>query len=122
MKFNLTIESDDAAFSGQCSTRQELGRLLRSVAEKINQREEEGALMDFQGNRCGSWKLEHTAADISQPLADAQSDIAEALNVLQEIDRRADLSDEQATTVRELVESTDELYVALADAYRDEER
>ncbi len=51
------INCENAAFSGP-EGRREAARLLRQVADKIEQGHQGGPLMEVNGNKCGSWYIE----------------------------------------------------------------
>lgn len=57
MKFLLTIDSENAAFSGPEGAA-EVARLLRQTADKVEQGGDGGPLMDYNGNKCGTWDAE----------------------------------------------------------------
>jgi hypothetical protein len=64
--FALAIKTDNAAFAGdgsndfaerqQCE-RDEVARILRDVAEKLDQGTDAGPVRDINGNTVGSWRL-----------------------------------------------------------------
>lgn len=57
MRFVLTINCDNEAFSG--SPHIEIARLLRTAASRAENLEaDSGKLIDFNGNSVGSWQLE----------------------------------------------------------------
>ena len=60
MKFYLMIESQDAAFCG--AGRAEVARLLREAAGKVLY-EDDGTMMDGNGNSCGDWALNEQRPD-----------------------------------------------------------
>lgn len=60
MKFELKIESGNAAFSGHAA-HPEVERLLRSVADEVALGNDGGPLMESNGNRCGSWFMDDEA-------------------------------------------------------------
>jgi hypothetical protein len=57
----LEIKTGGAAFSEDdvvtFEGRYELARLLKKVATQIETGSEEGSIMDINGNKCGTWKL-----------------------------------------------------------------
>tara|TARA_B100000700_G_C14776291_1_gene729135 strand:+ start:575 stop:763 length:189 start_codon:yes stop_codon:yes gene_type:complete len=57
MKFNINIESGNAAFESFAD--KETARILREVAERIeNTGDLEGVCRDHNGNRVGSWEFD----------------------------------------------------------------
>lgn len=54
MTFVLQINCDNAAFEGDARNA-EVAYLLRKTATQIIHRDDEGILMDSNGNRVGSW-------------------------------------------------------------------
>ncbi len=56
MKFELKIESENAAFADFPSM--ETARLLRQTAYKLLDGSDSGVLMDINGNRVGDWDLD----------------------------------------------------------------
>jgi hypothetical protein len=55
--FKLTIDLSNAAFEGQIWM-QELPRLLRAVAQKIENEEEISTIVDINGNSVGKVRIE----------------------------------------------------------------
>jgi len=55
MKFEFEIDSDNAAFSD--SPELEVARLLRQTAKRI-EGQDEGLLIDINGNKVGYWFIE----------------------------------------------------------------
>lgn len=56
-EFEMKIDSGNEAFAGSAGAH-EVARLLRQTAEKIEQGEEGGGLLDFNGNKCGLWIID----------------------------------------------------------------
>jgi len=55
--FTCTIQAENASFEGE-SKPVELARLLRKVADKVEQGREKGMVIDFNGNKVGEFLLE----------------------------------------------------------------
>ena len=55
--FKLTIDLSNAAFEGRIWM-EELPRLLRAVAQKIENEEEIGTILDINGNTVGNVRFE----------------------------------------------------------------
>lgn len=56
MQFTVTIDTDNAAFDGDdCGA--ELARILREIAQKVEDGADEGNAFDINGNRVGSFEL-----------------------------------------------------------------
>ena len=56
----MKIEFDNtgnAAFEGDCNRTEETVRILRKVADAIETGWTEGACMDINGNRVGTWQM-----------------------------------------------------------------
>ncbi len=53
--FTLTIDTDNAAF--EHGPRQEVGRILREVAQSLKAGDTEGRIRDVNGNTVGSFSL-----------------------------------------------------------------
>jgi hypothetical protein len=51
----VKIETDNDAFAGHGE--QEVARLLRLVADRVEDGQLDGQLMDINGNRCGAFDL-----------------------------------------------------------------
>lgn len=54
--FTMRVETDNAAFRGG-GRRRELARILRRVAERIEEGETEGTAVDVNGNSVGYWEV-----------------------------------------------------------------
>lgn len=57
--FTLDISTDNAAFEDEPAA--EVARILRRIADKLEQGQRDGIAADVNGNRCGSFHL--TSAD-----------------------------------------------------------
>lgn len=58
-EFQCRFDLGNAAFDGASLDRSnEITRLLRETADKIDTGEEEGALFDLNGNRVGQWSFD----------------------------------------------------------------
>lgn len=56
---NLTLNIQDKGNSAFAdSPRDEVARILRDLAKKVEDGREDGAIHDVNGNRVGSWSLE----------------------------------------------------------------
>jgi hypothetical protein len=55
MSLTLKIDTDNAAFVGSVP---EMSRLLRIVADKLDNGYMEGALIDANGNKCGFYTVD----------------------------------------------------------------
>ena len=53
--FKLKFETDNAAF--ESSTGDEAARILRQIAERLENYDTDGAVMDANGNKIGAWSL-----------------------------------------------------------------
>lgn len=55
MRFNLTINTDSAAFDDDCGN--EIARILREVADRMEEDSAviRGIIRDFNGNKCGEY-------------------------------------------------------------------
>lgn len=58
--FELIIDCANSAFCDSDGGAGEVARILRQTAERIEQGEDCGRLMDYNGNGCGSWNFEPT--------------------------------------------------------------
>jgi len=56
MKFTITIECDNAAFTDDAA--HEVARILREAADKLERGQTEFKLMDYNGNTVGRAKVE----------------------------------------------------------------
>ena len=56
MKFTLTIDCDNAAFSRHQEA--EVSRILRTVRDKITDGLVSGSLLDYNGNKVGKFEFE----------------------------------------------------------------
>jgi len=54
-KMELTIDSENAAFSTPEEAQDEISRLLREASDKVAEGYTSGYLFDYNGNRCGHW-------------------------------------------------------------------
>lgn len=61
MKFNLMIDSQNAAMCG--GGRAEVARLLHKVADEVEAGGEYGQLLDSNGNGCGEWECDDERPD-----------------------------------------------------------
>lgn len=52
----IEINTDNAAFDGS-DERTEIARILKTLADKIEQHHNPEVIMDVNGNRCGSIKV-----------------------------------------------------------------
>lgn len=57
--FKLEIDTGNAAFDGG-TCREEVARILRHVASKIENGASESACIDINGNTVGRFRLDHT--------------------------------------------------------------
>jgi hypothetical protein len=58
MAFKINIKTDNAAFSKEeGGPHAEVARLLREVAERVENGEDYGSVMDINGNSVGRWTL-----------------------------------------------------------------
>lgn len=57
--FSAQFDCDNAAFENEDGTfsREEVARILRALADKIEGGQEEGVCHDLNGNRVGNWHL-----------------------------------------------------------------
>lgn len=55
--FKLSFSTDNAAFSGD-DRALETARILREIADKLEDGRENGVAMDYNGNRVGEWEFE----------------------------------------------------------------
>lgn len=55
LHFRMTVHVDNAAF--QDSAADELARILRQTADRVERFGTGGKVMDINGNSCGSWKI-----------------------------------------------------------------
>lgn len=53
--FHLRIQLDNEAFQNDRAS--EIARIMRTVARLIAQGETVGDLVDYNGNRCGMWRI-----------------------------------------------------------------
>lgn len=58
MKFELKIETENAAFDGLGGPQLEAARLLRQTAEQLEAGSNNGSLTDINGNNVGNWDME----------------------------------------------------------------
>jgi hypothetical protein len=54
--FKVEFETDNEAFNGS-SCEAEIKRILQKIAMRVANGETEGAIMDYNGNRVGSFEL-----------------------------------------------------------------
>lgn len=59
-EFQLTIQTDNAAF-GQHNDAHEIARILRAVADRLEQGDTGGNARDYNGNSVGEWFLDKKA-------------------------------------------------------------
>ena len=55
--FTLKLKTDNAAFNEYAGAGYEVARILRAVANKLEEDADRGACLDSNGNRVGEWKL-----------------------------------------------------------------
>ncbi len=55
MHFTLKMKSDNEAFTDDAA--HEVARILREVADKLEQGREYGTCRDYNGNKVGEWSL-----------------------------------------------------------------
>jgi len=53
--FTLDISTENAAFDDDCGA--EVARIMRRIAAKLEQGQRDGAAVDANGNRVGSFRL-----------------------------------------------------------------
>jgi hypothetical protein len=58
VSFTVTINTDYAAFEDRNA---ELARILRRLADRLDEGLEHGRLLDFNGNMVGRWAIEEDA-------------------------------------------------------------
>ncbi len=64
MKFEIEIDSDNAAFSHE-DVVQEIKRILDKIASELNPADYDSkSIMDVNGNKVGSWYFEPTELDL----------------------------------------------------------
>ena len=56
-KFEVAIRTENASFEGENKSH-ELAKLLRKVADKVEQGNEEGMVIDANGNKVGEFSFE----------------------------------------------------------------
>ena len=54
--FKLQMDTDNAAF-GDDDKGPEVARILREIAERIEDGDESGTCRDINGNTCGAWQF-----------------------------------------------------------------
>lgn len=54
--FRLKIETDNAAFQ-ESTAQEEIARILREIASKLDGLDDSGKVYDGNGNYVGDWKL-----------------------------------------------------------------
>ena len=55
MAFHLSFNTDSDAFREDAKL--ECSRILKSIAEQLERRRDEGPILDLNGNRIGRWRL-----------------------------------------------------------------
>lgn len=65
MAFRINLDTDNAAFTEDGS---EVARLLRKVADDIDNGGRDGSLRDINGNRVGSWEYEWDGEEEAEEL------------------------------------------------------
>ena len=55
--FRLTFETDNAAFEADLKS-EEIARILRAIADKVEDNRDGGKVMDSNGNAVGSWEIQ----------------------------------------------------------------
>ena len=55
--FQLRFETDNAAFEGDLRS-EEVARILRHLADRVDDMRDAGNVVDINGNTIGAWKLE----------------------------------------------------------------
>ena len=61
--FRVTIGTGNAAFDDDSNGRDEVARILRSIATSLEDGTEGGAIFDINGNRVGAWEHWHESED-----------------------------------------------------------
>lgn len=55
--FILDISTENAAFEDTLDGRGEVARILREIADRLDEGQHNGTARDVNGNKCGSWRL-----------------------------------------------------------------
>lgn len=112
MIFEFGVNSRNAAFTGGKAIN-EVARLLRQTADRIEAGGGGGYMMDVNGNRCGSWLIDDQRPDLEGCDAEDLMQFADDFGVILEDDPRK-------LSRAELVEGLESIAVACYDDESDE--